>query len=102
VVTLRLTEDDEHRMCSADTRVPGIIDLRILKPARLQLLDPLRRFLAQIIHMAELDRLRRARLRARRRQSFFLPVVTEGALERRADRAVLVDHTERTRDHAIP
>ena len=67
----------------------------------MQLGDPARGDLHQLLVRAELDRVRRARLRARRLEPVLEAVVTERAFARAAVVRVAADHPERTRRHAV-
>src|SRR5687768_10574334 len=101
VVVFRLSPEDEQRMRAADARLARVVNRRILNAACAQVLDPLLRADAQIFDLAELDRLRRTRGRARRLQSDLLPVVTERALERAAIGRAAIDDAEGAGDDAV-
>src|SRR5690349_6488074 len=58
--------------------------------------------LAQVAELTELDRVGRARLRARRLLVVLEPVVTERALPHAAIALALVEHAEGTGGNAIP
>ena len=120
-VDLRLVEQQEERAEAADAvvRVVAVEPRRRSSRSRLELREPLVGALAQLVELAELDRVGRARLRARRLVAALQPVVAERALpdapvlllaeERQRERRVvgrarqvaLVDDAERARRHAV-
>src|SRR5215218_6201517 len=102
LVGLGLVEQQEERAEAADA-VAGVaaVELggrraRVLQPAQ-----ALPGALAQVVELAELDRVRRARLRARRLLVVLEPVVAERALPHAAVLLALVEHAERARGHAV-
>src|SRR5437764_2407639 len=88
-------------MCPADARFRRVVELYVLHSSISELRDPLLCILPKLADLAKFDRLRRTRFRAGRLQSNFLPVVTEGALERPPVTFVALDNSERASDHAI-
>src|SRR5690606_37416678 len=72
------------------------VQVRVGHALGTQLLHPLLCTLTQVSDRAELDRVRRARLRARRLETDTDAVIAQRALLRCARRRVHVDHTERT------
>jgi formate dehydrogenase iron-sulfur subunit len=75
-------------------------DLRLA--ALVQRGDPRRRAFAQLVELAELDRLGGARLGAGRRLALLESVVAQGALPGPAVALAQVDHAVGTRRHAVP
>ena len=88
-------------MCPADARFRRVVELYVLHSSISELRDPLLCILPKLADLAKFNRLRRTRLCAGRLQSNFLPVITEGALERPAVTFVTLDNSERASDHAI-
>src|SRR5439155_1318392 len=79
----------------------GAVELRVLEAHPLQRFDALLGLGDEIVAEAELDRLRRARLRARRAEAVVNAVVTERALLRGAGVLVERHDTKRARGHAV-
>src|SRR5205085_2542459 len=119
-VDLRLVEEQEKRARAADPVVgPVEVELRAVPSFGLELLEPLVRAVAELVDLAELDRVGRAGLRARGLVAALQPVVAERALpdaavlllaeEREGERRVrgrarqvaLVEHAERARGDAV-
>src|SRR5579884_2986739 len=92
-VHLRLVEQEEERAEPPDAvgRILAV-EARAVPPLGAQLLEPLLRALAQLVQLPELDRVRGARLRARRLVAALEAVVAERALP---DAAVLLLAEER-------
>src|SRR5438552_5083695 len=80
-VHLGLVEQEEERAEAADA-VTGVVavELRAVPALLLHLLEPLGGALAQLVERPELNRLCRARVRARRLVAALEPVVAERAL----------------------
>src|SRR2546423_2128 len=98
-VDLGLVEEQEERAGPADPVVgPVEIELRAVPALGLELLQPPVRALAELVDLAELDRVRRARLRAGRLVTALEPVVAERALP---DPAVLLLAQERERERRV-
>src|SRR5262249_47962698 len=85
----------------ADARVSRIPHDRVGHAARQKIRRALFGPHAQLVEVAELDRLRRAGLRARRDFARLLPVVAKRALERAAVTWPPIDDAERARDDAV-
>src|SRR5258708_18475413 len=101
-VDLGLVEEQEERARATDA-VVGIVTVepRVGDTARVQRGDAELRTVAQLVENTERDRIRRARLRARRLHSDAQAVVTERALPGAAVVLALVDHAVGTGRDAV-
>src|SRR5205823_1229275 len=96
-------EQEEERVEAAEKPLRvGAVELRVLEAHRLERLDALLRLGDQVVAEAELDRLGRARLRARRPEAVVNAVVAERALRRRARALVERHDAERAGGDAVP
>src|SRR5581483_7219634 len=77
------------------------VQLGVLEPHGAQRLDAFLGLGHELVAESELDRLRRARLGARRSESIVDAIVTERAFSRRPRLRVERDDTERARGHAV-
>jgi len=93
---------EKNRMRAANGRVSRIPDDCVRHSTRGQLGHASICPPSQLIEIAELDRLCRARLRARRLQARLLTVVAERALERASVRRTSIDDAEGACDDAVP
>src|SRR5438270_9071836 len=78
-----------------------VVDVGVRHPGGMELRDARAGALAELLDGAELDRLRRTRLRTRRHEAGLLAVVAEGALERAAVGGAAVDDAERAGHDAV-
>src|SRR5205823_3959858 len=78
-----------------------IIDAGVIDPALTKLRDPRGCLRPQLPNLSKLDRLRRTRSSARRREARLLAVVTKRALERAAILRTPIDDSEGTRYDAV-
>src|SRR3954468_7828887 len=99
-----LSQEEERTETAGQLVGPGVarpVEVRAIQPARVQRRHaPLRHF-DELVVRAELDRVRRARLRARGLEPVLEPVVTQRALRGPPVVRVAVDHPERTGGHAV-
>src|SRR3954451_21998279 len=101
-VDLGLVEEQEEGAEASDpVVVVGPVQPRLALPGRGQALKPGLGALAQLVESAELDRVRRAGLRAGRLLARAEAVVAERALPDAAVVLALVEHPERARRHAV-
>src|SRR5436853_809102 len=102
IVNRRLVQQQEERIQLAvfAGRV-GAVEISALFAPFMQLLHSLARYLMQFRDGAKLDRFRWTRLRAGWLEAILLPVITERALMCAAVRLVTIEHSKRTRRHAV-
>ncbi len=101
-VDLGVVGQQEERPGAADAVARVVpVQLRALLARHPHALQPRRGTLAQLVERAELDRLGRACLRARRLLASLEAVVAERALPHPPVPAALVEHAERARDDAV-
>src|SRR5689334_5923517 len=100
-VNFRLVDQQVKGIQTAEHLLVGAVKVGALFAHLMQLLDALLCAHFELLDRAELDRLRRARLRARGLHAGLQTVVAERALLRRARSGVDVDHAERARRDAI-
>src|ERR1700733_6313815 len=88
-------------MRAADAGFERVIYLGVGVAPTLQFRYPRHTGFAQFVQLTESNRLRGARLGARRNHPGALPVVAERAFERAAIRMTFIDYAERAGHHAI-
>src|SRR5439155_12674385 len=102
VVGVRLAENQKERVCSANARFLGIVDLYILIATVAQFLYALLGLFLQLLEFAKVNGLRRAGFGAGRHHPRKLAVVTKRTFEGEPFPLTLINYPERTGNHAVP